>query len=1162
MKKLGFLAMGSALLLTVHNTALAQTTEKTILDDPMNSATFVNQASDPYKFVGRKAEGGSFGSFLIPSTGQTVQQGWKPTGDANLVCYDLGQYIENGSLEIQVTQFEPRLQNSALRHHVLAMFRTPWRGHHPVEKLDTFWDLHTGTQHEGGFKFLSNTYYSSDEKDSRTSNDIWNKDQTYTLKIVWNANSVDYFRNGVSQLLPPIGNGPHPLLSQMQLRYIYVGRDRTVGADNITGFMNNQYPAMWSDGQGSGPDDPPAGPIYSNLVVKEWRSTETVAPVISSPTIVNLYENAARLSWSSTNEPAVCYVEYGPTTTYSKKDTVLGPPATSFTTLLSNLNASTLYHYRITAMDDAGNVSQSSDLTFTLPTNGIYVFKPVADTYIERNRDGDTGTYSHLYGPTRALGNYGWMNLMSADGRYCYLKFQIPNSLSNIRPFTLRLYSRQGGQGGVTLYQFDPVSPDWESNVTWADQSSVGGQSGDGFQDSDGGKIGRVLGSVYSPMLGGQWYSFNFASPTKVVSKVEGNFIAYYFAFQGSGDTPPGTAKFTQDVSFDSRESTNNQPELILRPVFTEITTALPGVSYPALAWGDYDRDGDMDILLTGSLGGANVHSKIWNNDGSGNFTGTNITPAVSSGAVAWGDYDKNNSLDFLLTGQDAAGKYTKVYQNSGSPSFTFAAISTSLEALSYNGAAWGDYNKDRHVDILLCGTQAGGTGFAQIYKATSTGVWVNSGIALEALKDADAEWGDYDRDGDLDVLLSGFTNASVKRVMVYKNLLVESGAASFESAYTTTPQVLKRGAWVDYDQDGDLDFSLANDIYENTGASFVEKNFGIPDTYNGDSAWGDFDNDGDLDLLLTGEQSSIPVAKIYRNDFVFPVRTFVDISESDIIKPFVGLKNSAVAWGDYDADGDLDILMAGLTSGGVATTKLYRNNTSTTNGLPAAPVNLATVVTDNNVKLTWNLSTDAETGVNALTYNIMMGPTVGSIATVSPMSMVSNGRRLMPAVGKINSNTNWTMVGLPLGTYNWKVQAIDQTFKGSVFSANASFTVTSSSPKIAETDSIVDAIAKQAIPQTFALSQNYPNPFNPTTRLNLELPENGRVKAIVYDLTGQEVVRLRDAAMTAGYKYLNWDGKNNFGATVGSGTYLVKVVFEGVSGMRKESTSRILLVK
>lgn len=201
-----------------------------------------------------------------------------------------------------------------------------------------------------------------------------------------------------------------------------------------------------------------------------------------------------------------------------------------------------------------------------------------------------------------------------------------------------------------------------------------------------------------------------------------------------------------------------------------------------------------------------------------------------------------------------------------------------------------------------------------------------------------------------------------------------------------------------------------------------------------------------------------------------------------------------------------------------------------------------------------------------------MIGTASGNFDIVSPMSTISTGKRLIPAPGNAATNDFYIVstksgVGLEPGTYYWKVQAIDNVFGASAFSTEASFTVPI--PKAVASDSLTIV---QAIPQTFALSQNYPNPFwsgatsrfagNPTTRLNLNLPENGHVKAVVFDLTGQEVARLQEAAMTAGYKYLTWDGKNNHGTAAGSGTYLVKVIFEGISGMRKESSSRILLLK
>ncbi|MGH7601669.1 MAG: T9SS type A sorting domain-containing protein, partial [bacterium] len=144
---------------------------------------------------------------------------------------------------------------------------------------------------------------------------------------------------------------------------------------------------------------------------------------------------------------------------------------------------------------------------------------------------------------------------------------------------------------------------------------------------------------------------------------------------------------------------------------------------------------------------------------------------------------------------------------------------------------------------------------------------------------------------------------------------------------------------------------------------------------------------------------------------------------------------------------------------------------------------------------------------------------------------------------------------------YYWKVQAIDNVFAGSTFSSPDSFTVgAAKTASFADTDSI--AVTQQSIPQEFALSPNYPNPFNPSTRLNLNLPENGRIIAVVYDLKGQEVVRLHDAEMAAGYKFLDWDGRNAAGNVIGSGIYIVRVVFEGTSGLRQESTSRVLLLK
>jgi hypothetical protein len=77
-------------------------------------------------------------------------------------------------------------------------------------------------------------------------------------------------------------------------------------------------------------------------------------------------------------------------------------------------------------------------------------------------------------------------------------------------------------------------------------------------------------------------------------------------------------------------------------------------------------------------------------------------------------------------------------------------------------------------------------------------------------------------------------------------------------------------------------------------------------------AAWGDYNNDGFIDILLTGvyNYGNPPISKIYRNN---GNDTFSE--QTSII--LTGVGNSSVTWGDYDNDGDLDILISGLDKTG-----------------------------------------------------------------------------------------------------------------------------------------------------------------------------------------------------------------------------------------------------
>src|SRR5579862_4221159 len=73
---------------------------------------------------------------------------------------------------------------------------------------------------------------------------------------------------------------------------------------------------------------------------------------------------------------------------------------------------------------------------------------------------------------------------------------------------------------------------------------------------------------------------------------------------------------------------------------FTPLSVSIPPLRYPSVAWGDFDNDGDLDLLVSGDTG-AGLVTRIYRNDGGGNFVDIQAgLPGVSGGAVAWGDYN------------------------------------------------------------------------------------------------------------------------------------------------------------------------------------------------------------------------------------------------------------------------------------------------------------------------------------------------------------------------------------------------------------------------------------------------------------------------------------------------------------------------------------------
>jgi hypothetical protein len=100
-------------------------------------------------------------------------------------------------------------------------------------------------------------------------------------------------------------------------------------------------------------------------------------------------------------------------------------------------------------------------------------------------------------------------------------------------------------------------------------------------------------------------------------------------------------------------------------------------------------------------------------------------------------------------------------------------------------------------------------------------------------------------------------------------------------------------------------------------------------------------------------------------------------------------------------------------------------------------------------------------------------------------------------------------------------------------------------------------SVALELIPMQYALYQNFPNPFNPVTEIQFDIPDISTVELVVYNLMGQEVRRLVNGEIQAGYHRIVWNGLNAQGEPVSTGVYIYSLTSPSF-----HSTKKMVLLK
>ena len=365
------------------------------------------------------------------------------------------------------------------------------------------------------------------------------------------------------------------------------------------------------------------------------------------------------------------------------------------------------------------------------------------------------------------------------------------------------------------------------------------------------------------------------------------------------------------------------------------IVTTQTNTNYAGPAWIDFDGDGDLDLF------GSNTY--LFRNDapgGSGfsrvsvDFLGGKIQTGISAG-ISWGDYDNDGDPDVMIAGNPAL-----LNRNEGEDRFSIVQskdIGPGLPDLPFDdtrgwAAAWADCNNDGNLDLLI--THAAGFHGTPLpchfFLGDGDRLIRQQGYEFTSITApyTVASWADYDMDGDQDLFIASGPAGSAARDYLYKNLLKENGTLGFEritdGPLGTDLQDGQLYNFIDYDNDGDLDIFLTNyngapdRLYRNDGGTYVNAS-GVLAAQGGHLAnnWADFENDGDQDLIITSEAGT--TAFLNNGDGSFSPYSS-DFTASGATR--------GASFGDYDQDGDLDLYVMGSGQG----QGLFKNTTENAN--------------------------------------------------------------------------------------------------------------------------------------------------------------------------------------------------------------------------------------
>lgn len=334
----------------------------------------------------------------------------------------------------------------------------------------------------------------------------------------------------------------------------------------------------------------------------------------------------------------------------------------------------------------------------------------------------------------------------------------------------------------------------------------------------------------------------------------------------------------------------------------------------------DYDGDGDVDIYASTYDPTTSSYKHFLFNNEMGRFNDVakqvGINHSGKELSALFVDYDNDGFLDLYIVRENG----DLLYRNAGKGVYEDVTDDAKIGSKTGgNKVLFFDLDHDGDLDLFEARQNSN-----LLFRNNADGTFTEQAAIMNlAGKDEntqDAAFGDFDDDGDIDLIVvndSGITVYSNQRQGEFKDITAESGLSEVERANSV--------GVADYNNDGFLDLFFTSaeggtvGLFQNQGnGSFKpiqksKKLFApVQKTKTYDSRFLDFDNDGFLDILVAGESENDKGFGLFlfHND---GIDKFSDVSD---LLPEKYRSGRQIALFDYNDDGDIDIILAGIHGG------------------------------------------------------------------------------------------------------------------------------------------------------------------------------------------------------------------------------------------------------